>query len=178
VSGACLPMHRPGVGGGTVLAAAEDLIVRGRAIALLLALLGAACAQGPPPPASLDTRNEACAHCRMGIIDARLAAQVVAPGEEPRFFDDIGCLRDYLRTAGKLAGNVTAYVADHRTSEWVPAARATYTRAVHVQTPMATSLIAHAGPASRDSDPDAAGGTPVTVADVFGPGGVPDGGRR
>ena len=30
--------------------------------------------------------------CRMAVSAAGVAAQVVAPGEEPRFFDDIGCL--------------------------------------------------------------------------------------
>jgi copper chaperone NosL len=83
----------------------------------VLALFLAACASGPPRPATLDTKNEQCATCRMAVSDARFAAQLVAPGEEPRFFDDLGCLRDWLTGGGaaKLAAGTIAYVADHRT---------------------------------------------------------------
>jgi copper chaperone NosL len=42
---------------------------------------------------------------------------------------------------------------------------------------MSSGIVAHADAASRDADPDAAGGSPVTVRDLFGPNGVPDGGR-
>ncbi len=33
----------------------------------------------------------------MAVSSARFASQIVAPGEEPRFFDDLGCLAAYLR---------------------------------------------------------------------------------
>jgi len=59
-----------------------------------LALALTACTRGPAHPGTLDTRNDACAHCRMAVSDPRFAAQLAAPGEEPRFFDDLGCLRD------------------------------------------------------------------------------------
>ena len=42
---------------------------------------------------------------------------------------------------------------------------------------MGSGLVAHADAASRDPDPDAKGGAPAGVRDVFGPNGVPDGGR-
>jgi copper chaperone NosL len=109
----------------------------------------------------------------MVVSDARFAAQLVAPSEEPRFFDDIGCLHDHLGTPeGKPTGAV-AYVADHRTRAWVPAGRAVYTRVPGLATPMGSHLVAHADPASRDADPDARGGTPVTATEVFGPAGPP-----
>ena len=44
-------------------------------LAPLLAVL--ACSRGPLGPAPLDTRNEACAHCRMAVSDARFAAQPI-----------------------------------------------------------------------------------------------------
>jgi copper chaperone NosL len=112
----------------------------------------------------------------MAVSDARFAAQLAAPGEEARFFDDIGCLRDFLREAGGPTAGAVAYVADHRTRAWMPAADAIYTRVPALQTPMSSHLLAHADAASRDADPDAAGGTPVAVAEVFGPAGPP--GRR
>ncbi len=140
-------------------------------LAALLAL--AACSRGTPGPAPLDTRNDACAHCRMAVSDARFAAQLVAPGEEPRFFDDVGCLRDWLRAHPDRPARARAFVADHRTRAWVPAAAASYTSGP--ETPMSSRLVAHESAASRDADPAAAGGKPVSAAEVFGPAGPPDG---
>ena len=133
---------------------------------LLLAVLLATCASGPPPPAALDTKNDSCAWCRMAISEARFAGQIVAAAEEPLFFDDIGCLAHFV--TGAKAGTVT-YVADHRTRTWVRADAALYTEVASLATPMGSHLIAHADAASRDADPDAKGGTPRTVAAVFGP---------
>ena len=141
-----------------------------RPLLLALALLGAACGpRGAALPAPLDTANETCGWCRMAVSDPRFAAQLAAPGEEARFFDDVGCLRDFLHDSGDLAPNTIAYVADHRTRVWVPAAGAAYTRVPSLQTPMGSHLVAHADAASRDADPAAAKGTPLAVSDVFGP---------
>jgi copper chaperone NosL len=109
----------------------------------------------------------------MAVSDARFAAQIAAPSEEPRFFDDVGCLRDHLKAAKTPPAMAVAYVADHRTREWVAAAQAVYTRVPSLETPMGSHLIAHADAASREQDPDARGGTPMTPAEVFGPGGLP-----
>jgi copper chaperone NosL len=147
-----------------------------RTLAAALVLL-AACSAGPPPPAALDTRNESCASCRMAISEARFAAQIVAPFEEPRFFDDIGCLARFVQDAHALAPGAVAYVADHRTRAWVRADAAVYVLAPSVTTPMGSHLLAHADAVSRDADPEAAGGSPRTVAQVFGPGRAPGGGR-
>ena len=103
----------------------------------------------------------------MAVSNARFAAQIVAPGEEPIFFDDIGCLRDYLQQRGARR-RAAAFVADHRTSAWVPAAAAVFTQVPALETPMGSHLIAHATPASRDADPDARGGPPVDASAFFG----------
>jgi copper chaperone NosL len=112
----------------------------------------------------------------MAVSDARFAAQLVAPSEEPRFFDDVGCLATFLKSGGAPAKGQIAYVADHRTKVWVPASHAVYTKKPGLETPMGSGLITHLDGASRDADPDAAGGIPAGVRDVFGPNGVPDGG--
>ena len=143
-----------------------------RALALLLlvsAIFPLFACGGPPGPAPLDTKNDACAWCRMGASDARFAAQLVVPSEEPRFFDDIGCLAAYLAAKPAPKGSLV-FVADHRTKAWVPAPGAVYTRNPGLQTPMSSHLLAHADAASRDADPDARGGTPVSEATIFGAG--------
>ena len=137
----------------------------------LALLLG--CSGGPPQPARLDTRNEQCAFCRMAVSDPGFAAQLVAPGEEARFFDDIGCLVGYLRQQRPLPPGAVGYVADHRTRSWVRAEEAVYAKAPTLQTPMASHIIAHSDGTSRDADPAAKGGSPLTLEDVYGPQGPP-----
>ena len=147
------------------------------ALAAFALALFAACSRGPAVPAALDTKNESCGWCRMAVSDARFAAQLVAPSEEPRFFDDVGCLATFLKSGGAPAKGQIAYVADHRTKAWVRASSAVYTKKSGLETPMGSGVIAHADAASREADPDAAGGTAVMLRDLFGPNGVPEGGR-
>jgi copper chaperone NosL len=144
---------------------------RGVSALVLLGALAAACGGGAPEPAPLDTRNEQCASCRMVVSDVRFASQLVAPGELPRFFDDLGCLADYLK-AGKAPAGAVAFVADHRTKAWVRADRAVFTRVPGLATPMGSHVIAHADAASRDADAEARTGAPVSAAELLGTWGV------
>jgi copper chaperone NosL len=149
-----------------------------RAVLFLSAAVGSvACGGGEPQPAPLDTRNEQCASCRMAVSSAVFASQLVAPGEVPRFFDDLGCLADYVKS-GKAPGEATAFVADHRTKAWVRADRALYTRVPGLETPMGSHVIAHADATSREQDADARSGSPVAPSELFGSAGPPVGGAR
>ena len=127
-----------------------------------------ACGGGAPGPAALDTRNDACASCRMAVSDARLAAQIVVAGEEPRFFDDLGCLSAYLHGHG-VAAEAAVFVADHRTGEWIDARSAVFTRVDAIETPMGSHIVAHADARSRNEDLSARSGRPVTANDILGP---------
>jgi copper chaperone NosL len=137
------------------------------AVATLLALGVAACASGPPQPVAVDTLNDQCATCRMVISDPGFAAEVVAPGEEPRLYDDLQCLRDGLATAPP-AGDARVFVADHRTGAWVAADRAFYVRIPDLATPMASHWVAYADEASRRADPYAAAGVALAASEVLG----------
>lgn len=142
-----------------------------------LAAAALACSRGPAGPAELDPRTETCASCRMAVSDPRFAAQLDAPSEEPRFFDDVGCLRDWLAAHPRPPAGAVAWVADHRTRAWVRAARAAYAKAPAVETPMSSHLLAFADAASRAADPAAAGARPLEAREIFGPAGPPDGAR-
>jgi copper chaperone NosL len=109
----------------------------------------------------------------MAVSDVRFAAQLVVPGDDARFFDDIGCLADYLRAKRDLPKGSLAYVADHRTKAWVEAGAAAYTKVSGLDTPMSSHLVAHADAASRDVDSVARGGVRLSSADVFGAPGLP-----
>lgn len=145
---------------------------RALAVAIVMSVT-AACGGGAPGPATLDPRHDACRTCRMTVSDPRTAAQIVAPGEEPMFFDDIGCLAAYLRENPVPATGAVAYVADHRTRAWVPASRATYARVERLETPMGSHLVAYVDRPSLRADADAQGSTPVSVSEIFGPAGPP-----
>lgn len=135
--------------------------------ALAAVLLLASCSSGPPKPAVLDTKTDACAWCRMAVSDARFAAQMVAPSEEPKFFDDVGCLAHYVAATKPLPHGAVLFVADHRTKAWIRADTAVFTMVPSLATAMDSHLVAHADAASRDADPDAKGGTPRTRTEVF-----------
>lgn len=137
-----------------------------RLVAIGATLIGVACAH-TLAPAALDTKNDACAFCRMIVSDERTASQVAAPLEEPRFFDDFGCLASYLASA-KLPAGAVVFVADHRTKEWVRADAAIFTRLSGAAGAMGSRIVAHASAASRDEDLDAAGGTTIPAAEVLG----------
>lgn len=146
------------------------------ALFAVVTVLVASCVQGVPEPAAFDAANTSCRFCRMVVSDVRFAAQLVAPGAEPEFFDDIGCLRNYLGKSS-IPEDAMAYVADHRTSDWAPAASAVYSRITSGSTPMGGGVIAHRDAASRAADPAAAGSQLVAAAELFGPSGPPNGGR-
>jgi copper chaperone NosL len=128
---------------------------------LLAALVAGACASGPAPPAKVALGQDACAHCRMTLVSQSTAAQIARRGDDPVFFDDFGCLRDYLGSHA-TPGDAVVYVAGHRTSDWVNARSAVFTR-TSTATPMGSGLLAHADAASRDADPAAAGGSAAAV---------------
>jgi copper chaperone NosL len=139
---------------------------------VVLAALLAACS-GTLAPVTIE-KGTPCAFCRMTISDPRLAAEVIAPGEEPRVYDDIGCLANDLRQRPAPA-DARAFVADFGTGALLPAESAVYTRVESVSTPMSSHLVAHATVGERDGDARVRGGTPVSGADVFGgtlPGGA------
>lgn len=138
-----------------------------RWLCVLLVAGLAACAGGAAGPVPIDTAHDACAHCRMIVSDARLAAQMVAPGDEPLIFDDIGCLRDHL-AVHPPPPDAAVFVAEHRTGAWIEAMHATYTRTAAVDTPMGSRIVAHADPASRDADPAANNGDDLPASAILG----------
>jgi len=146
-----------------------------RVVVAGLVLAALACgASGVTPPVAWASGTYACSSCRMTVVDRHFASQLVTPGEEPRVFDDMGCLASYLAKQPAVAGAVV-YVSDHRTGDWVPATDAVYTRVESLRAPMGSHIVAHRDRASRDADPQAAGGSVVEIREVFSAGlpGVP-----
>lgn len=143
------------------------------ALPLAFVLAALACG-GPPSPASLDARRDRCAQCGMVVAAPSFAAQLVGGGAAPRFFDDLGCLREWLRAHPEQPRGAVAFVADHRTGSWVRAGAATYARVPGLATPMGSGLVAHQDAASRLQDRSLGRALPVSVAELFGASGPPD----
>jgi copper chaperone NosL len=143
---------------------------------LLLLALTPACRTGTPSAARLESGTTACAYCRQTVTEPLLAAQIVAPGADPMFFDDIGCLIEYLSRNTRLRPRAMAYVADHVSGQWVPAVSALYTRNLRLPTPMNSHLIAHASIETQRQDPGVQGGVRVSTRELL-PLDMPDGTR-
>ena len=145
------------------------------AFAIGAAFAATGCGSDALAPAALDTGHDVCAFCRMIVSDRRFASQIVAPLEEPTFFDDLGCLANYLREAGQLPRAVV-YVTDHSTLQWVRGDQAVFTRVDTPGAPMGSHVVAHASRETRAADPAARAGTPVGSRELF-PDGLPGGPR-
>ena len=147
-----------------------------RLACVMVTVAAAACGSGPAIPAQLDTAHDMCGYCRMIVSDRRFASQIAAPLEEPKFFDDLTCLANYLRSGARIPPRAVVYVTDHSTLRWVRAEDALFTRVNAVSAPMGSRIVVHESAATRSADPAAASGTPVSRADVL-PAGFPGGSR-
>lgn len=126
---------------------------------LLLPLFAAAsCDGGVPAPVEWVSGKHQCQTCRMTVVDRGFASQIVTALDEPRFFDDMGCLSTFLNRTPIIPG-AALYVADRRTGAWVPAGEAIFVRVDALTAPMGSHIIAYASDASRAADPAAAGTT-------------------
>ena len=140
-------------------------------VTMFAAALAAGCGTGRPRAARVDPANDQCASCRMVISEPRFAAQVAAPGEDPRFYDDLQCLRDGLRAAPPGPGAVL-FVTDVRTGAWVEASRAVFARVPAMATPMGSHWVAYADESSRRADPEGTVAEPLQASVILGTGGA------
>lgn len=103
-----------------------------------------------------------CAGCRMTVSDLRFAGQLVATGEEPRFFDDIGCMRKYLAKNREKAA-WTAFVSDYRSKKWIAADAAHFWKCEAIETPMSSHIVA-----TESDEPPGEGCKPMPGAGADG----------
>ncbi len=91
-----------------------------------------------PEPVPVD-RVE-CARCRMLISSAAGAAELVAAGEDTRFYDDIGCLAQDWRSHHRSA----AAFVQLTDGAWSEAQHVFYGRPLTARTAMGSGLAAFA----------------------------------
>lgn len=121
-------------------------------------LVGAvACRGGRPEPVELTLNEESCSFCRMAISQRQFAAEVVTVSGSVDAFDDIGCLRDWVRQHGppETAG---VFVVDYQTGRWIDARNAFYVSSDRLPTPMSSGLAAFGEKASAEAAATELGG--------------------
>jgi copper chaperone NosL len=79
---------------------------------LLLALLLLASCKNSFDP--IDYGHDACAHCRMTILDKRYAAEILTKKGKAYKFDDISCLRKYMSENKLSQDGMSMFVADYK----------------------------------------------------------------
>ncbi|MEI2650935.1 MAG: nitrous oxide reductase accessory protein NosL [Microthrixaceae bacterium] len=113
------------------------------ALALVAALAGCGgeAATGPP---EIHYGRDTCAECHMIISEARFAAAYRDASGSPFVFDDIGDMIEHGRRAGVL-DEITAWVHDYESEDWIDAPAAWFVKGGSVATPMAGGIVAFAG---------------------------------
>ncbi len=105
---------------------------------LLLCLL-LAC---KPEPQPIDYGKEACAYCRMSIVDNRYAAQLVSDKGKAYSFDAIECMINYKHEHRDQLWYLELLSNFNRPGEMIPAAEATIIRSPQLPSPMGMYLTA------------------------------------
>ncbi len=94
----------------------------------------------------IEYGKDACAHCKMTIMDQRFAAEIITPKGKVFKFDDISCLRAFKT---ELPGSML-FVADYAGTAAAPlnAVTAVYLRHESFGSPMNGNLAAFGSPAA------------------------------
>ncbi len=106
----------------------------------LLFLLAVSCSHAPDySPRKVNYDRDVCAQCLMGIADQQYAVQAINAYGDVLWFDDIGCLNEYMKTPNwkKFVGGkkVQIWVGDSQhKGKWLDAEKCWYTFGKH--TPM------------------------------------------
>ena len=98
-----------------------------------------ACGSGSvePRPLPLDSVN--CSRCTMIVSEPTHAAQAVIPGEEPRFYDDRGCLAEHAPT---LPREARLFVQADGAGGWIDVHEAFFAFPADLRTPMGHGVTA------------------------------------
>ena len=119
-----------------------------RLVIAAFALLSAACSATAAGPPDIVVDRSACSHCTMFVSEPIFAAAYQAPGQEPRLFDDIGCMLDALRR--ETASPIHIWVQDAAGAGWLDAHEAIFVAAEDIPTPMNGGVLAYANAAAAE----------------------------
>lgn len=107
-------------------------------VAASLVWLLVACSDRPLEPEPVPLDRVSCARCGMMVSREADSAEWIAAGEEPRFYDDIGC----TAADDRLPAGRSARFVHVEGGHWAPAEAAFYARPVEASTPMGYGVVA------------------------------------
>lgn len=104
-------------------------------------LLSSACGQPGLAPVDLNP-EDICSMCRMAISEKRFAAEFITRDGDALKFDDIGCMRDYIKEK-RIEESIGAwYVSDYESGTWLNARAASFVKSDQFKTPMGGGIVA------------------------------------
>jgi copper chaperone NosL len=103
----------------------------------------------------------------MAVSQKEFAAEAVTVSGKVDFFDDIGCLADWVNEH-QPPESAGLFVVDFRTGAWLDAKAAYYIRAEKLPTPMSFGLAAFASQAAAMSAADELEGKVLVWPQVLG----------
>jgi copper chaperone NosL len=98
----------------------------------------------------IDYGHDACAYCKMTIIDKRFTAEILTSKGKAYKFDDISCLRKYIKEENLPESGLTIFVADYNNpdNKFLDAMRATFLHNEAFKSPMNGCMAAFANEAA------------------------------
>jgi copper chaperone NosL len=94
----------------------------------------------------IDYGRDACAHCKMTIIDKRFAAEMLTGKGRAYKFDDIHCLKQYVADNNINDDKATFYIAPYggESDKFLDATKAFYLQGSEFKSPMNGNYAAFA----------------------------------
>ncbi len=82
--------------------------------------------------------HEACAHCKMTIMDRRFAAEILTSKGKAVKFDDLGCMLQYIQEEHFADDGARIFVADYSNpgGQFLDASKAQYVQSEQFKSPM------------------------------------------
>ena len=117
-------------------------------VIIVLALLTASCSARAAGHPEIVVDHTVCSHCGMLVSEPAYAAAYHAPGQEPRVFDDIGCMLEAIRH--ETASPITVWFQDAGGGGWLSADQAIFVDAPRIQTPMHGGVVAYGDAAAAE----------------------------
>jgi copper chaperone NosL len=130
------------------------------AVVPLLVLAGVAAAACAPRPRPIAYGEDACALCRMVVVDERYGAELVLRTGRVHTFDSIECMAHFHNDSSAHAAIASLWVTDfEQPRTLVDAAGAVFLLSPHLPSPMGAGLTAFADSAAAAAALAAHGGT-------------------
>ncbi len=100
----------------------------------------AACREAEIKPVDIAA-EDVCTHCKMAISEKQFASELITPDGDALKFDDIGCMRDYLKE--KPDTKIAAYFfIEYDTKQWIKGTDASFAKSDQITSPMSGGIIA------------------------------------